>query len=739
MSIESRFDVPFISALALREKAIQQNYRPIIAVHKWFARRPGTLFRGLILSEFIDSPLSESFFRSNQLEDKTIADPFMGGGTPLIEANRLGATVIGWDINPMAWWIVGRELEHLDLNAYADGSARLLQALKREVGPLYDTACLKCGDTASVKYVLWVKTQPCVACFREIDLFPGYLIAKDARHPLNVLVCPGCGDLNEVADRTKPGSCATCRSALVEAGPARRGQIICPHCETKNTFPNPKAGPPAHRMFAIEYHCVRCKPSHEGRFFKRPDADDLARYQNADARWRETDSLFVPDERIPPGDESTRLHRWGYDLYRQMFNERQLLGLELSCRVIAAEPDERVRDALATNLSDLLRYNNMLVRYDTMALKALDLFSVHGFPVGLVRCESNLVGIRNASGKPVGSGGWVNMVEKYTTAKAFCDRPFEVPASSSKKVYTSGEWIGDRVKGAASATRIVDLRCGSSTDAAFEVGSLNAVFTDPPYYDSVQYAELMDFCYVWLRKIARDNSGCFNLKSTRNVDELTGNETEGRGIEHFTEGLSNVYSRMAAALIPGAPLVFTYHHNRISAYHPVAVALLDAGLVATAAIPCPAEMGGSIHISGTASSIVDTVFVCRSEGSVSEAELETDAEGIARVVSLDVAKLRAGGVQPTPGDTRCLIFGHLTRLVIWHLRDGWDPSLSAAEKLARVAAAVERLASVEEVRELVRPVSAPAMGVQVTLFDSYADRAEQKAVSFRGLVRGVAG
>jgi putative DNA methylase len=58
--IEKNFDIPFIADLALREKQIQQNYRPIIAVHKWFARRPGTLFRGLLLSEFSDSPLRGS-------------------------------------------------------------------------------------------------------------------------------------------------------------------------------------------------------------------------------------------------------------------------------------------------------------------------------------------------------------------------------------------------------------------------------------------------------------------------------------------------------------------------------------------------------------------------------------------------------------------------------------------------------------------------------------------------------
>ena len=58
--IEKNFDIPFIADLALREKQIQQNYRPIIAVHKWFARRPGTLFRGLLLSEFSGLPLHSS-------------------------------------------------------------------------------------------------------------------------------------------------------------------------------------------------------------------------------------------------------------------------------------------------------------------------------------------------------------------------------------------------------------------------------------------------------------------------------------------------------------------------------------------------------------------------------------------------------------------------------------------------------------------------------------------------------
>ena len=77
------------------KKQIQQNYRPIIAVHKWFARRPGTLFRGLLLSEFSKEELQEIFYKPNNFSCLHICDPFMGGGTPIIEANRVGCDVTG--------------------------------------------------------------------------------------------------------------------------------------------------------------------------------------------------------------------------------------------------------------------------------------------------------------------------------------------------------------------------------------------------------------------------------------------------------------------------------------------------------------------------------------------------------------------------------------------------------------------------------------------------------------------
>ena len=686
--IEKRFDVPFVAALALREKQIQQSYRPIIAVHKWFARRPGTLFRGLVLSEFGERALEDAFYGSNDFAGVRVADPFMGGGTPLIEANRVGCEVEGFDVNPMAAWIVREEIEGLDLQAYERAITRLLSHLVDEIGRYYRTSCPLYGDAdVPVKSFLWVKVLRCERCGEEIDLFPGHLVARDVRHPRSVVVCGDCGELNEIDDHGSPGHCVSCRGALRVAGPAGRGKCACGDCGHVNSYPGGR-DPLDHRLFAIEYHNPARKAEHRGRFFKKPDADDIARVEAARERFEGLTARFVPDESIPAGDETNRLRRWGYRRYRELFNPRQLLGLELSCRWIAEEQDERLRRALATNLSDLLRYQNMLCRYDTTALKALDIFSVHGFPVGLVQCESNLLGIPNGTGGNVGSGGWSNIAHKYAKAKAYCERPYEVRRIGSRnhRVPIAGERIGTGPNG----RRQVSIRCRSATESDLAPQSIDAVLTDPPYFGNVQYAELMDFCYVWLRRLVGPHADGFACRSTRSAKELTGNQTAARGIEEFTEGLSEVYRRMALALKPGAPLAFTYHHNKVDAYAAAAVAMLDAGFACTAALPCPAEMGGSIHIHGTGSSIIDTVFVCRRSAKAA-GPVPEDRSALIILVAEDVAALTVAGRQPTRGDVRCILLGQATRAAVAVLRDGWDAGVATTGRLAAARRAILRM------------------------------------------------
>ena len=185
---------------------------------------------------------------------------------------------------------------------------------------------------------------------------------------------------------------------------------------------------------------------------------------------------------------------------------------------------------------------------------------------------------------------------------------------------------------------------------------------------------------------------------------------------------------MAAALKPGAPLVFTYHHNQQAAYLAAAMGILDAGLTCSASLPCPAEMGGSIHIHGTGSSIVDTVFVCRDSGTTPRAMLFENAEELSRLLKRELAELIAAGMKPTAGDIRCIAFGHITRVAIWGLRPEWDASRPTAAKLEAIRLAMDSLATLDEVRvalEGVEPVTATGVRTQ-----NKENREQANAVAF---------
>ncbi len=112
----------------------------------------------------------------------------MGGGTPVLEANRLGCNVIGCDINPMAYWIVEREIAHLNIKDYRLAAANMMDNLRRQVGTYYVTNCSVCGNkNVPVKYFLWVKTLQCEQCGNYFDLFPGYTLSTISVILVNVL------------------------------------------------------------------------------------------------------------------------------------------------------------------------------------------------------------------------------------------------------------------------------------------------------------------------------------------------------------------------------------------------------------------------------------------------------------------------------------------------------------------------------------------------------------------------
>lgn len=682
MQLEDRYDPVFVARMALREKQVQQSYRPIIQIHKWFARRPGSVFRSLLLGEFGGAPLAEDYFQGHQI-DGAILDPFMGGGTTVFEAARIGLSVSGSDVNPMAYWTVRQAVAPLDFSAFEAEAEQVVSDVRDQIGSLYETTCSRCGEIAPIKYFLLVKVVDCPHCHEQVDLFPGYRIAEAVRHPLEVYHCPQCDELREVEKSPTP-ACPVCSADLKRAG-ARRGRVTCRHCHESFAFAKAFDGAPRHRMYGIEYQCGRCYGGIKGRQFKTPDREDREREMRAvDLLARYRDRLRIPNEEILPGDETNRLLRWGYRYWCELFTDRQLLGLGLMMERIAEVRDREVRFALSTVFSDFLRYQNTLCRYDTYALKCQDIFAVHGFPVALMACENSLLGIPK-----VGSGAFVHFVAKYLKAKEYAKHPYETSYASGRKVLVpiANETIERPLVGAqpSAVQRAAWLSAAPSQHLQLAPCSLDGVFTDPPYFDMVQYAELMDFCFVWLRRLLGE-AVPFEPTTTRMDEELTGNTTRSRGMREFASGLSAVFCRAAAALKPGAPLVFTYHHNDPEAYVPLIVAILDAGLTCTATLVAPGEMSASLHIAGTKSSILDSVFVCRKPG-----HAPTSTESVAQRVQADVEAMRLVPYEPSRGDVACLEAGHVAADAIRILRDAWDVNWSIEHKFAQAGTAVARV------------------------------------------------
>ncbi|MGH7487835.1 MAG: hypothetical protein ACREMY_19870, partial [bacterium] len=169
-----------------------------------------------------------------------------------------------------------------------------------------------------------------------------------------------------------------------------------------------------------------------------------------------------------------------------------------------------------------------------------------------------------------------------------------------------------------------------------------------------------------------------------------GNRSQGRVVSGFAEGLSGVYQAASRALKPGGPFAFTYHHNKLDSYAAVVVACLDSGLVPITTLPCPSEMRGSVHISKSNSSRVDTVFVLRKPP---VAIPDVASEPIEALVEAQAQHLLAADLSVTDGDRRCLRYGLIAEAAMRLLGVDWDKNIPIDERLDLTAATLRKLDS----------------------------------------------
>ena len=821
-AIEESFPVVEINRLAIPER---NAFKPIYQMHKWFARRASCVFRAILLAAMkpAATDIMAEFYKDHTNDPDTsgvrILDPFMGGGTTIVEALRLGCHVTGIDLNPVAWFIVKTEAEPVDIKELKAAFKRLEERptlsgkpLKEELLSHYKTECPCCGagrEEADIIYTFWVKSAICTnpTCRKEVPLFPNYVIArkspsiryfidcecpkckktfdldierasliaeqslminnskdsagdkrtnkrwtnlepsgnsfdcpwclqnsplvepkqlKKARKkvPLAVLLCPHCyavwqyrGTLPEEV------SCPVCsKSYNPNKGNTEKGSFLCPSCGTKDKIINAIRKLHEDQLFptkpyAIEGYCAGCAGgtkqlnmygkalnrkeavshpcnihNNRGKFFKRITPGDLKRYQNAEIRWGvEKDALPYPKGEIPVGEKTkSGLIAHHYRYWHQMFNPRQLLCLSTLLKAIGEEEDQVLKEMLLSGFFTTLESNNVFTRHRADADKTEGVFARHDFQPKATYAEGNVWGIQ------YGKCSFLKCINKAFAGKEFCYCPFDRKVLDEKFIF-------EERKEEIEINKESEIICGNSQDLIQNQSDL--IITDPPYAGNVNYSELADFFYVWLRLILSRTYPHFAPEITPKAEEIIENPTRGKTATDYKEGLTEVWRKCQENLKDDGLMVFTFHHREGRAWESLLDSLCTAGFVIQAIYPIHGESESSLHLMGNKAIAYDLIHVCKKRIEQSENKQRSWAgirEEIRKRARKEIGMIEAGRYgreKLSPDDVNIILIGKCLELYSKHYEmivDYKGDVVSLGEALTSIRMMVEQIVSTQQ-------------------------------------------
>jgi putative DNA methylase len=156
----------------------------------------------------------------------------------------------------------------------------------------------------------------------------------------------------------------------------------------------------------------------------------------------------------------------------------------------------------------------------------------------------------------------------------------------------------------------------SATELPYSDNYFDAVFTDPPYYDNINYAELSDFFYVWLKRCIGDlYPELFSTPLVPKSKEIVANPVrhggEAKAKEFFETMLKKAFQEIYRVLKPNGIVVIVYAHKSTSGWETMINSLLDSGLVPTESWPIDTEMKTRLIAKDSAALASSIYIICR--------------------------------------------------------------------------------------------------------------------------------
>ncbi|MBG0768308.1 DNA methyltransferase [Methanococcus maripaludis] len=582
--IENTLPIHKINELALKEGNAK---KPVYQIHKWWARRLGCIVRSLIIASNLNYDATEEefwekYYSKNEIK-MTVLDPFMGGGSSLVEAKKMNAKTIGVDVDPLACFIAEKELEEVDLQNLTKEFDKLYEKVGKKIQKYYMTEVN--GKLCPIINVFWNYSVNCPKCGSKTDAHPHYKIYANKSGNEQHVFCKSCNEIRILKHGAKWFKCKKCgQKTVVNRGTYARGKLKCKKCGKEFISRHELNGKTSLRPFAIEYLDGKT------RIFKKVSPYDLKLLSKITEELNSIEKdLMLPNSKISLENRvDGRPMTHGYSTYKELFTDRQLLSLGLIHKEIKEITDEKLKKWLLIAFSDCLSSNNLLCTYAVGYRKVTPLFGIHAYTVPMRVVENNVWGTT------YGRGTFEKTFKKVLAAKKYCDKPYETDYSSGKflKIFTN-EKIESIVSNSEEefynghADTLI-LNQSSENISKIKDGSVDLILTDPPYYDNLNYSELADFYYQWLKDDIGQNSGIIN-------EMLYVNPKMEKTHEDYEIKLKEIFKECHRVLAMNGLMIFSYHHNKEEAWLAMGDAIKQAGFIVTNILPLRSEGSSAYH------------------------------------------------------------------------------------------------------------------------------------------------
>ena len=647
-AIESNFPIVEVSQLAKKESWRKEINRPIYHIHKWWAKRLGSVFRAIALTALTPEKLEHwmDFYKYHNFDGKIILDPFMGSGTTLGESLKLGCKVIGGDINPISTFLVQQALTRVSEKDLRATFAQLEQKVAKDIQQYYQTQDPQTHELIPVLYYFWVKTAITVDD-ESIPLFSNYVFSKNAypnKKPTAQIICPKCWNIIEDRFDTTQVVCPHCQAKFNPQEGSAKGQYVTSRSGDRYKIKDliqAQNAPPEHQMYAM----LALRSNGEKIYLPIKD-EDRKLFQDATNRLASED-LPLPTLAVRSGHNTDQARGYNYCQWRDFFNARHLLCLGLLLRAILEIEDKTIQEQFICLFSSTLEFNNLFCSFKGEGTGAVrHMFSHHILKPERTPLENCVWGTGQ------GSGTFATLFEsRLIPAKRYLDNPFEISIETdlfgndiSSKKLTASQSINvklvDSWKEFIKEKNAALVINGSSEKLPIPDGVVDVVITDPPYFDFIHYSELSDFFFAWLSPALRDR-----YLSFQHNDSSHSGEVQHHDPEKFAQQLSRVFTECYRVLEKNGLLIFSFHHSRSDGWVAIYKAIQTSGFRVVAAHPVYAEMKGASPKASVKEPIsLDAIIVCRkneedSNSYVEDIPIENKVEKLEQMMESSGIKL----------------------------------------------------------------------------------------------------